>query len=164
MKHTSPSASEPARFHALLHNYLHVPDVRAAGVSGLQGLRYTDKNDNKAVKTESDATIVLSGRASDRVYEGSAPDVTLSFDGSSSSSSNAHLRVTRTSGFPDTTVWNPAEEAAKGMKDLHEGGWQEYICIEPGHVSSLAELTPGKEVSVSVARCGFIIAGREILF
>jgi glucose-6-phosphate 1-epimerase len=140
-------SNEKMRFHALLHNYIRVPDVTTSSVSGLKGVRYMDKNANKQIFTEESESIVSKGQASDRVYQGGAPEVILS----ANDASGKQVRVSRTQTFPDTTVWNPAEEGAKGMKDLHEGGWKEYICIEPGQVSSLAELQAGNEVRLPTA-------------
>lgn len=31
------------------------------------------------------------------------------------------------------------------MADMHEGGWNEFICVEPGHVRDFYDLVPGKE-------------------
>lgn len=146
------NSSSPARFHALLHNYLAVPDVTRIGVEGLQGLNYSDKLDNKSIKSETNQRIILSGNASDRVYDGSSPDVTLHYGNDGKT-----LRVTRSTTFQDTVVWNPAEEGAQAIADLHPGAWKEYICLEPGSVVKPAELAAGQEVRVEL-----VVVAREL--
>ncbi|KDN37668.1 galactose mutarotase-like protein [Tilletiaria anomala UBC 951] len=141
VKHLAGSSTMPARFHVLLHNYIAVGDATQAGVSGLKGVTYVDKNASKARVAESSDPILLHGQASDRVYQGGAPDVALLYN----DGSGRQLVVSRSETLQDTTLWNPAEAAAKGLKDLHEGGWREYICIEPGSVAALNELPAGQE-------------------
>jgi glucose-6-phosphate 1-epimerase len=41
-------------------------------------------------------------------------------------------------------LWNPAAKAGGAIGDLHEGGWQDFICWEPGVISDLRWLAPGE--------------------
>ncbi|PWN23383.1 galactose mutarotase-like protein [Microstroma glucosiphilum] len=139
---SSSSASAPMRFQCLCHNYLAVPSSLSCSVKGLVGQCYLDKTDGakgKMLSPEKDP-IILNGQASDAVYLGPAPDlVELSYG-----SQGGGLQLTRSENCPQTVVWNPAEEGAAGMKDLHEGGWKEYICIEPGKANGFEELEKGQ--------------------
>lgn len=142
---SSSSASAPMRFQCLCHNYLAVPSALSCSVSGLVGQCYLDKTDGakgKMLSPEKDP-IILNGQASDAVYLGPAPDVVeLSYG-----SQGGGLQLTRSDNCPQTVVWNPAQEGAAGIKDLHKGGWKEYICIEPGKVNGFEELEKGQTVS-----------------
>lgn len=48
--------------------------------------------------------------------------------------------------MPDTVVWNPWIEKSQGMADFEpKTGYQQMICIEPGHVHDFISLAPGKK-------------------
>ncbi|CAO1621024.1 unnamed protein product [Sympodiomycopsis kandeliae] len=141
------AAPPPMRFQALLHNYLSVPDHGSASakVEGLQGQSYLDKTetDAQAKKTpkqrDSAGAIQLQGAASDTVHLGPTPQiVTLRYG----DRATTLLRDTDTT--PNTVLWNPAAEGNAGMKDLHEDGWKDFICIEPGKVVGFEELKVGQ--------------------
>lgn len=144
----SSAAQPPMRFQVLFHSYLRVPSALNASVSGLQGQQFIDKTDGSKTKdtAKTDGPIVMNGRECDAVFLGPAPDsVRLGYGQDSGANSGDNgLIVSRSSNCPNTTVWNPAETKAKGLKDLHDGGWKEYVCIEPGKVVGFQELEAGK--------------------
>lgn len=74
-----------------------------------------------------------------QVYESAPTPTTLSFP-----SSSAHLEI-RATNLPDVTVWNPGPEAGKAMADMEDGGWDHFICVEPGHVKEWVALKGGEE-------------------
>lgn len=133
------------RFQSLQHTYLRVPSSLTASITGLQGQSYLDKTDSASTKRLDDSSIVLNGRESDAVFLGPAPDaLQVAYEGGG----QGGVRVRRSPNCPNTTVWNPAQEKAGGMKDLHEGGWKEFVCVEPGRVVGFEELDAGKTVSL----------------
>lgn len=46
-----------------------------------------------------------------------------------------------------TVVWNPGEETAKSIKDLHQSAENEFVCIEPAN-TQWQTLEPGKAVTL----------------
>lgn len=139
------------RFQALLHNYLAVPSSLSCSVAGLSDQEYLDKTDSgkrKPPRSEGQPQepIVLQGQASDAVYLGPAPEkVRLAYSQSSEYSSGTAngLDLTRSrQNLPQTVLWNPAEEGAASIGDLHAGAWKEYVCVEPGYVSGFHTLQP----------------------
>ncbi|CAO1629381.1 unnamed protein product [Parajaminaea phylloscopi] len=144
VRNTSPSGSQQPsmRFQALLHNYLRVPSALTASVAGLAGQSFKDKTDDGKVKqlAGDDVVVVLAGKASDAVYLGPTPQrVDLCYV-----EAPGGVRLAATDNMPNTTVWNPAEEGARGIADLHPGGWKEYVCIEPGKVVGFEQLPAGQ--------------------
>lgn len=127
-------------FQALLHSYLRVPSISSARVQGVAQYAHYDKVKDAQLPAGVEADVAPGAGETDRVYAGGAGRVTLAFgDGKG-------VHVERET-FKDTVVWNPAEKAAAGLKDLHEGGWKEYVCVEPGSVRAFESLEAGQEVS-----------------
>jgi glucose-6-phosphate 1-epimerase len=57
-------------------------------------------------------------------------------------------------------VWNPWRDAAKGMKDLGDGEWTQFLCAEASNILDFAvNLAPGQEhnmtTTLSVATLQF---------
>lgn len=133
------------RFQTLLHNYLLVSSAFTASIAGLGGQSFKDKTDAGKVKALSEDKIVLAGKASDAVYLGPAPKhVELRYEYTSDG-----LKLVRSANMPNTTVWNPSEEGAQGISDMHPEVWKEFICIEPGKVVGFEELAGGKTFTAS---------------
>lgn len=131
-------------FHALLHNYLNVP-VAGAQVSGLNG-SFRDKVSGREEAAASGSTpLTMDGAETDRVY---ADRGTVE----ARDAAGRGVRLARSAdGFAQTVLWNPGEKGA-GMKDMHDGGEAEFVCVEPGYVAELKALAPGEEVRRAVTR------------
>lgn len=112
-------------------------------MKGLANSPYVDKVRNAQSFTESSSSLSFTSET-DRVYTppSSKDDTTLvplvvTEDGAES------FVVTR-EALPDVTVWNGWEDKIKGMGDFEpKDGWQRYLCIEPGTVSSWTKLEAG---------------------
>ncbi|TIB38612.1 hypothetical protein E3P86_01533 [Wallemia ichthyophaga] len=124
----NPSSTQSLPFQALLHTY-HLANPHNVGVIGLNGATYLDKtaSSNKVIESRD---IVHANNLTDSVYL----------------STNDHLQLSngvkiRKHNFPDTVVWNPSE-SAKNMSDMHENGWNQFVCVEPGHVNDFYSLEP----------------------
>jgi glucose-6-phosphate 1-epimerase len=45
-----------------------------------------------------------------------------------------------------TVVWNPWSEGAAGLKDLSDGQWKQFLCVEASNIlDSTVNLDPGLE-------------------
>ena len=53
------------------------------------------------------------------------------------------LRLSSSPNLPDVVVWNIGAEKAPGMKDLGDGEWRHYVCVEPGVLAVPAIVEPG---------------------
>lgn len=149
--HVRNTFTKEIDFHALLHNYLYVQDVRDNGVviSGLNGVDYFDKV-SKTNKTENRYSFGLTSQT-DSVYS-NAPDkvlallrgvnfdqtVTVEKAGSINGSSNTTATKT------DVVVWNPWSDRAKTMDDFGDEEYLNMVAIEPGRVSEKQVLPAGE--------------------
>ncbi|KZT51569.1 galactose mutarotase-like protein [Calocera cornea HHB12733] len=129
------TGAQPLTFQALLHNYFR-GDAAVAQVQPLKGIGYVDKVRDGARDTEQRDTVDVR-QYTDRVYETAGGAYTLSFPPST------HLSI-KTHNLPDVTVWNP-QETGSGMADMEPGGWERYVCVEPGYVARFVSLPGGGE-------------------
>lgn len=129
-------------FTSLLHTYLKLDNVCNAKVTDLAGSEYIDKVNNGVILKETNESVQLSGET-DRVY---------------AATNNTHKVITgnanklniliRKNNFPDTVVWNPWIEKAKGMSDFGDEEYKTMICVEAGYVNNRYELKPNKSVTM----------------
>jgi glucose-6-phosphate 1-epimerase len=120
-----------------LHPYFAVDDLLQVRVEGLQGLAASDRY--QPGFTRQDEPVLQFGEAIfERLYDG-CPAVTLA-EGS------RRLRLSA-SGFDQWMVWNPGREEAQKLKDLPDGDWRKFICIEPVRVKNPVMLRPGEKFS-----------------
>ncbi|EJF66695.1 galactose mutarotase-like protein [Dichomitus squalens LYAD-421 SS1] len=139
VKNNALSTTPPIEFQALFHNYIRAPssDVR---VSPLLGLSYYDKTEAteeaRATPKKEVRQAVDVLRFTDSVYE-DAPgryDILWGSGG---------IEIV-TKNLKDVVVWNPQAEAGAKIGDMEEGGWEKYICVEPGHVRGYVKLEAGQ--------------------
>jgi len=135
---TNKSDKDPLQFQALFHNYIRAPanDVK---ISPLAGKNFFDKTE---ATPEARATPKLEQRNgvdvrkyTDSVYEdaGQEYDVTWPQGG---------IQM-ETEGLKDLVVWNPQETVGKAIGDMEGGGWEKYVCVEPGYVQGFVSLPIG---------------------
>jgi len=137
----NPSETASLPFQALLHTYLRLPSPITplqTAITGLKGLGFTDKVQGGIVGTESRDQVGFEEGEVDRVYHRVGDHLTVSWD-----AGKTGFTINK-KNLPDTTVWNPAQVKGAAMGDMDPGGWDRYICVEPGHVSSLVSLAPGQ--------------------
>lgn len=111
----------PFEFTAALHTYLRVDAIENAALRGLQGRRYQDDATGYEAM-DHDPAMRFHGMV-DRVYYDAASLAVQLLAGAST------MGLTGV-GFPDLVVWNPGEEAAANLRDLPEGGYREFVCVE----------------------------------
>ncbi|EGZ14795.1 hypothetical protein PHYSODRAFT_507594 [Phytophthora sojae] len=151
--------TQPIDFHALLHNYIYVDDVRNGNtkVSGLSGLKFFDKV-AQVNKTQSEPELSISAETDSIYYNAPSPLVVSSADRKvtikKAGSITTGSKATRTQ--TDAVIWNPWVERSKQFKDF---GAEEYInmlAVEPGRVSEKQVLPAGQtytlQQTISVAK------------
>ncbi|KAG9314369.1 galactose mutarotase-like domain-containing protein [Chiua virens] len=139
---TSTSSAYPPdnlEFQALFHNYIRAPADEVL-VFPLQSNKYYDKTEateegRNTAKTETRAGVDVR-RFTDSVYENAAQKYEVTWPGG-----GVEIKV---EGLKDVVVWNPQEVAGRKMSDMEEGGWERYVCVEPGHVRGFAKVEPGR--------------------
>jgi len=138
VKNTALSSTSPLEFQALLHNYIRAP-ANELLISPLQALSYYDKTEStdelrSKPKVETRAGVDVK-KFTDFVYENAPGNYEITWP-----SGTIAIRAVN---FKDVVVWNPQETGAK-IGDMEEGGWEKYVCVEPGYVRGFVQLEPGK--------------------
>lgn len=122
-------------FTGALHTYLHVNDIDAVKVLGLQGQKYT--NSAAGQRLDIDMTPALTVNAEiDRIYHNVCTPITLEEPG-------RHMRI-ESQGFPDAVVWNPGPEKCSRLRDMPADAWRSMLCIEAGVIERHVMLAPGQ--------------------
>ncbi|KAL6304278.1 galactose mutarotase-like protein [Sparassis latifolia] len=139
VKNTALSSTSPLEFQALLHNYIRAPSNEVL-VSPLQALSYYDKTEateelRSTPKVETRASVDVK-TFTDSVYENARGKYEIAWP-------SGTLEV-RAHNFKDVVVWNPQKEAGSKIGDMEDGGWERYICVEPGYVRGFVKLEPGQ--------------------
>ncbi|KAK6966282.1 DNA polymerase [Favolaschia claudopus] len=141
VQNTSSSTAYPPdylEFQALFHNYIAGPSSEIL-VTPLKGLSYFDKTEptdegRATAKTETRAGVDVR-KFTDSVYESASQNYEVTWvDGGIS---------IQTSNLKDVVVWNPQAEAGSKMGDMEKGGWDNFVCCEPGHVRGFEKVAPG---------------------
>ncbi|KAI0033172.1 galactose mutarotase-like protein [Vararia minispora EC-137] len=130
----NPSRTSALEFQALLHTYIRAP-AQEVLIQPLSGRRYVDKVDNAAIKEENRGAVDVR-HFTDSVYEEVPDKIIVSWP-------NGGLVVKKTN-FPNVTIWNPGAEAGSRIGDMEPGGWERFVCVEPGFVRGFKQLSPGE--------------------
>jgi len=128
----------PVVFENVLHTYLAVADVGQVRVTGLDGAEFVDEADGAARKREGSAPVRVQGETV-RIYDHRDAPCVVEDPGW-----RRRLEVTKT-GSASTVVWNPGPERARGLPDLGDDEWPDFVCVESGNVGSggAVHLAPG---------------------
>ncbi|KAG1750000.1 galactose mutarotase-like domain-containing protein [Suillus paluster] len=139
---TSTSTAYPPdnlEFQALFHNYIRAP-ANDALVFPLQNKSYYDKTEpseeaRSKPKLETRAGVDVR-QFTDSVYEDAGGKYEVTWPGGGVEITVRELK--------DVVVWNPQQAAGSKMGDMEDGGWERYVCVEPGYVRGFAKIEPGK--------------------
>lgn len=115
-------------FTSLLHTYIKLDDINNAKVSDLTNCVYVDKVNNGVVSKETSDLVQINGET-DRVYYSTGKEHTII-----TGNANKYNVVIKKENFPDTVVWNPWIDKAKGMTDFGDEEYKRMICVEAGHI------------------------------
>ena len=105
-----------------LHTYLSVGQIDQVSITGLEGSSYIDTAGPEARRTQT-GPIKIS-EETDRIYQNTEGAITLH-----DSVLNRKIEVTR-EGSKSAVVWNPWIEKAKGLGDLPDEAYRDFVCIE----------------------------------
>jgi glucose-6-phosphate 1-epimerase len=132
------TGTAPFRFEEALHAYNRVADVRDLRLQGLKGVSFLDNIDSNKEKTQNgDLTVAAQ---TDNAYLNTGNETDL-LDPRMS----RRIRLRKVNSLT-TVVWNPWREGAEGMRDLGEGEWTQFLCVEASNIlSSAIHLAPGQQ-------------------
>lgn len=162
--------NQPFSCNALLHSYLLVPSIHDVSISGLSGYQYLDKVQNGSMIIDEKEKIVVQSEV-DRIYlptpGRNLNHLTLHDD------KRNHLLVTTefhasihkfhddasktllddndnysSSESTNAVIWNGWQERCKAIGDIPDDAYLNYVCIEPGIVSTMIELSPGDSLKL----------------
>jgi len=129
-------------FEEALHTYNRVADVEIVRLQGLEGTRFLDNTDSNKEKTQlGDVTIASQ---TDNAFINTQNSVDLL-----DPKMRRQIRLQKRNSST-TVVWNPWREGAGTLRDLGEGEWKQFLCVEASNVIGAAvTLAPGKEHRMS---------------
>merc|ERR1712139_622544 len=131
--------SSPLEFTGCLHSYWRCKSMEQCAVEGLKGTKFDTGIGNcfrgDAVE-ERDSVPFVDAKETQLLYCDAGDAVTLTEDG------KKRLRLTK-SNVPDWVLWNTGAENGSGIKDLKEGEYKKYVCVEPGFASRPVTVAPG---------------------
>jgi glucose-6-phosphate 1-epimerase len=139
----------PFHFEEALHTYNRVANVGTVRLQGLGGTRFLDNTDSNKEKTQLGNVTITS--PTDNAFINTKNGVDLL-------DPKIHRRIRLQKANSSTTVvWNPWQEGAGGLRDLGEGEWKQFLCVEASNIIGAAvTLAPGQEhtmvAMLSVAR------------
>jgi len=135
--HVENASSNTIEFQALFHNYIKAPSDNTL-IYPLTGKSYYDKTEATEEERRSPKTETRDGvdvkTFTDSVYEDAGKNYEIKWLGG-----GLEIRTT----LNDLVVWNPQAEAGKRIADMEDGGWEKYVCVEPGHVRGFIKLESG---------------------
>lgn len=134
----------PFRFEEALHTYNRVAEVEAARLQGLDGICFLDNTDSNQEKTQlGDVTLVS---PTDNAFINTNNVVDLL-----DPKLRRRIRLQKANSTT-TVVWNPWQEGASRLRDLGEGEWKQFLCVEASNImNSAVTLAPGQEHTLSAA-------------
>jgi glucose-6-phosphate 1-epimerase len=143
------AGTSPLRFEEALHTYNRVANVQDTRVQGLDGAHYLDNTNSNLDKVQQGDVAIAS--QTDNAYLSTRNAVDLIDPGM-----QRRIRLTKENSL-NTVVWNPWREKASEMKDLGDGEWAQFLCVEACNIRDAAiTLAPGQEhkmtAIVSVAK------------
>jgi len=128
----------PLRFEEALHSYYRVSDVAHTRVQGLNNVPFLDNTDSNKEKTQHGDVAITS--QTDSAYIGTTSDVDLL-----DPQMRRRIRLHKENSLT-TVVWNPWCEGAATLRDLGDGQWTQFLCIEASNImGSTVNLEPGRE-------------------
>jgi len=129
----------PLEFTGCLHTYYGCQASDQCAVEGLRGGKFDTGIGSafRAEATEERAAVPFTDEKETQLLYGNASDSIVIKE-----AGRKRLRLTK-SNMPDWVLWNTGAENGSGIKDLADGEYKKYICVEPGFASSPVRVPPG---------------------
>jgi len=132
------STSNDLEFQALFHNYIRVPASEVL-IFPLEHQSYYDKTapteeERSTLKEERRAAVDVK-RFTDFVYPNASQKYELTWP--------QGIIEIKATNLKDVVVWNPQEMGSQ-IGDMEDGGWERFVCVEPGYVCGFVNVQPGK--------------------
>ena len=132
------TGTNPFRFEEALHTYNRVGDIDQTYVQGLNTVHFLDNTDSNKEKTQLGDVIIT--KQTDNAYLNTQGKADLL-----DSQMRRRIQLQKQNSL-STVVWNPWREKASDMRDLGEGEWRQFLCIEACNIIDAAiVLPPGQE-------------------
>ncbi len=132
------TGTTPVHFEEALHTYNQVADVEQVQLQGLDTVHFLDNTDANQEKMQIGDVAIAS--QTDSAY--------MNTDSASSlldPKMRRRIRLQKEKSLT-TVVWNPWRDGAAGLKDLGDGEWKEFLCVEASNILGAAvNLDPGQE-------------------
>jgi glucose-6-phosphate 1-epimerase len=128
----------PLRFEEALHTYNLVGDVADVRLQGLDRSHFLDNTDSNKEKTQLGDVTVASQTDNAFIDNQNAGDLL---------DPKMHRRIRLQKANSSTTVvWNPWHDGAGRLRDLGEGEWKQFLCVEASNIlGASVSLAPGEE-------------------
>jgi glucose-6-phosphate 1-epimerase len=132
------TGTTPLRFEEALHTYNRVADVEQVHLQGLDTVRFLDNTNANQEKIQIGDVAIASQTDSAYVNTESAVDLL-------DPKMRRRIRLQKEDSL-NTVVWNPWREGAAGLRDLGDGEWKQFLCVEASNIlDSSVNLDPGQE-------------------
>ncbi len=132
------TGATPLRFEEALHTYNQVTNVEQVRLLGLNAVHFLDNTDSNKEKMQVDDLALASQTDSAYMNTDSAIDLL-------NPKMRRQIRLQKENSLT-TVVWNPWREGAAGLRDLGDGEWKQFLCVEASNIlGSSVNLDPGQE-------------------
>jgi glucose-6-phosphate 1-epimerase len=132
------TGTAPLRFEEALHTYNRTADIQDVRLHGLDTICFLDNTDsNKEKAQRGDVAIATQ---TDSAYRNTRNPVELS-----DPKMGRKIRLAKANSLT-TVVWNPWRGKASELRDLADGEWRQFLCVEASNILDAAvHLEPGQE-------------------
>ena len=144
----------PIHFEEALHTYNRVADVGSVRLQGLDGTSFLDNTDSNKEKAQLGDVHIAS--QTDKAFINTQNAVDLL-----DPKLRRRIRL-RKAHSSTTVVWNPWQEGARRLRDLGEGEWKQFLCVEASNILGAAvTVAPGQEHTISAVLSVARVASSE---
>jgi glucose-6-phosphate 1-epimerase len=136
------TGKRPLHFEEAMHTYNRVGDIGAVRLLGLAGTRFLDNTDSNKEKTQLGDVTVPSQTDNAFINTQNAVDLL-------DPKMRRRIRLHKVNSST-TVVWNPWQEGASKLRDLGDGEWKQFLCVEASNIMGAAvTLAPEQEHTMS---------------
>lgn len=136
------TGTAPFHFEEALHTYNRVADVGTVRLRGLDGTSFLDNTDSNQKKTQIGDAMIAAQTDNAFINTQSAVDLI-------DPALDRRIRLQKDKSST-TVVWNPWQDGAAKLRDLGEGEWRHFLCVEASNIlGATVTLEPGQEHTIS---------------